>query len=385
MSNIIRIIGAGFSGAIIARQLSEAGYKIDLFDERGHVAGNCYSERDIDTNIMVHKYGPHIFHTNDLDAWEYVNKYSEFENYINHVKANVNGEIFSLPINLHTINQFFSKDFTPKEAEEYISLISEDIENPLNFEDQALKFVGKELYEAFFKEYTTKQWGVEPKELPASILKRLPLRFNYNDNYFNHIYQGIPKEGYTQLINSILDHENINLFLGVKINPQADSKKYLHTFYSGQLDAWFEYKHGRLPYRTLDFVEEKGQGDLQGAAVINYPSINKSYTRITEHKHFSPWEKHEGSILFKEYSRSCNENDIPYYPVRFSGKNTLLGKYIKEAKKLKNISFVGRLATFRYIDMDVTVSEALRAADVFLKKKKHLEKIPVFFEGTDNA
>ena len=210
----IAFVGAGFSCAVISRQLAEAGFKCHVYDKRDHIAGNCHTERCSETGVMVHKYGPHIFHTDDDQVWDYVNRFSHFEQYTNRVKAVVKDEVFSLPINLHTINQFFRLNLSPRQAKKYINDISrDDIKEPISFEDQALKFLGKDLYEAFFKGYTEKQWGVSPTEIPASILKRLPIRFNYDDNYFSHKFQGMPRGGYSSLVEAILDHENISVYL----------------------------------------------------------------------------------------------------------------------------------------------------------------------------
>ncbi|MFI3256591.1 MAG: UDP-galactopyranose mutase, partial [Psittacicella sp.] len=208
----VLIVGAGFSGATIARKLAEQGYLVDVIDQRDHIAGNCFTKRDDQTNIMEHIYGPHIFHTNNKEVWEFVNSHGEFFPYTNRVKSIARGEVFSLPINLHTINQFFKKTLKPNEARDLISsLADKTLVEPKNFEEQALSMVGKDLYKAFFKDYTEKQWGTKATELPASILKRLPLRFNYDDNYFFHKYQGMPKDGYTKIVESILDHEAIKV------------------------------------------------------------------------------------------------------------------------------------------------------------------------------
>ena len=213
----IAIVGAGFSGAVIARELAQAGYSVDVFDTRPHVAGNCHTERDSETGVMVHTYGPHIFHTSNEKVWSYVRQFDEFMPFINRVKAITNGKVFSLPINLLTINQFFGKTFSPTEAAAFMAEIGDaSITDPQTFEDQALRFVGKELYEAFFKGYTMKQWGLHPSELPASILKRLPVRFNYDDNYYASTYQGIPKHGYTYIVEQILNHPKIHLYLKTK-------------------------------------------------------------------------------------------------------------------------------------------------------------------------
>lgn len=375
----LAIVGAGFTGSVIANELAKAGYIIDVFESRNHVGGNCYTERDEWSGIMIHKYGPHIFHTDDLEIWEYVNNLTEFMPFINRVKTTSNNKVYSLPINLHTINQFFNKSLNPVEARLFIqSLGDSKIKDPKSFEEQALKFIGKDLYNAFFKWYTVKQWGVSPTELPASILKRLPVRFNYDDNYFNHKYQGMPKNGYTPIFEKLLKHENITLHLN-KPFSQKKISKYYHIFYTGPIDAWYNYKLGKLGYRTLDFIEEKHEGDFQGCAVMNYGDESVPYTRISEHKFFSPWEKNDKTVIFKEYSRSCTVKDIPYYPIRLVNEKELLKKYINKANKEKNVSFLGRLGTYRYLDMDVTIREALDASNKSIEILKNHKKMPSFF------
>ena len=377
-SKNILIVGAGFSGAVIARQLAEQGHRIRIIDQRDHIGGNSYDARDPQTDVMVHVYGPHIFHTDNETVWNYVTQHAEMMPYVNRVKATVNGQVFSLPINLHTINQFFAKTCSPDEARALIAEKGDSsILEPKTFEEQALRFIGKELYEAFFKGYTIKQWGMEPSQLPASILKRLPVRFNYDDNYFNHRFQGMPKLGYTKMIESIANHENITIELQQSFNAE-EREKYDHVFYSGPLDAFYSYQYGRLGYRTLDFEKFTWQGDYQGCAVMNYCSLDVPYTRITEHKYFSPWETHEGSVCYKEYSRECGEKDIPYYPIRQMGEMALLDKYLSLAESEKNITFVGRLGTYRYLDMDVTIAEALNTAEKYLSSLDNHEAMPVF-------
>lgn len=374
----IGIVGAGFTGAVIANQLAQAGYSVTVFESRDHLAGNSYSARDPETNVMVHTYGPHIFHTDNERVWQFIQKFGEFMPYTNRVKAVSSGRVFTLPINLLTINQFFNKTFSPAEAEKFISEIADvSIENPQTFEEQAMRFIGKELYEAFFKGYTIKQWGLHPSQLPASILKRLPVRFNYDDNYFNHKYQGMPKDGYNSLFEAMFDHPLIEVKLNTYFSKEAVSD-FEHVFYSGPIDAWFGYKEGRLPYRTLDFEVFRGHGDIQGTAVLNYCDQSVPYTRITEHKHFAPWEKHSQSICYREFSRSCGENDIPYYPIRQMEEKALLQKYVDMAKNESKVTFSGRLATYRYLDMDVTIKEALDVVDTFLMKEKVNEPMPSF-------
>lgn len=377
-SKRILIVGAGFSGAIIGRQLAEKGHLIQIIDSRDHIAGNCYDARDAKTDVMVHTYGPHIFHTDNEQVWDFVNQYSTMMPYVNRVKATVNGQVFSLPINLHTINQFFGKTCSPTEAKALIAEKGDtSIADPQSFEEQALRFVGKDLYEAFFKGYTIKQWGMSPAQLPASILKRLPIRFNYDDNYFNHKFQGMPKDGYTKMVEGILDHPNISVSLGTNFQEE-ERGNYDHVFYSGPLDAFYGFQFGRLGYRTLDFEKFSVEGDYQGCAVMNYCEQSVPYTRITEHKYFSPWEQHEGSVCYKEYSRACGENDIPYYPIRQVGEMSLLEKYVDLAEKEQNITFIGRLGTYRYLDMDVTISEALKTAELYLASLEQTNAMPVF-------
>jgi len=371
------IIGAGFTGAVLGRELANAGHKVTIFEARNHVAGNCHSERDRKTNILLHKYGPHIFHTDDDEVWRYINNFGEFMPFINRVKTTSEGAVFSLPINLHTINQYFNKTLNPSSAKKFISSLSDkSIEDPKSFEDQALKFVGKDLYEAFFRGYTVKQWGMSPSKLPASILKRLPVRFSYDDNYFNHKYQGMPKSGYTAIVEAILLHENITLKLNT-VYDQQDAGSYDHCFYTGPLDSFFNYDEGRLGYRTLDFVREDHDGDYQGCAVMNYGDIDVPYTRISEHKHFSPWENNDKTVIFKEYSRECKDGDIPYYPIRLVAEKQMLMVYIRKANSLKGVSFLGRLGTYRYLDMDVTIREALDAANIVLSSE--VNDLPSFF------
>ena len=374
----VLMVGAGLSGAVIGRHLAEAGHQITIVDARNHVAGNCHTERDDATGVMVHVYGPHIFHTDDAEVWEYVNQYARFMPYKNRVKATSGGAVYSLPINLHTINQFYDKTMRPDEAKAFIENIGDaSITDPQTFEEQALRFVGPDLYEAFFKGYTQKQWGCSPTELPASILKRLPVRFNYDDNYFFHQFQGMPEHGYTAMVEAILDHANINVHLSTRFT-RDQAAAYDHVFYSGPLDGYFDYELGRLGYRTLDFEQFSYDGDYQGCAVMNYGEVDVPYTRITEHKHFSPWESHEGSVCYREFSRACESEDIPYYPIRQVKEKALLAEYVARANQESGVTFVGRLGTYRYLDMDVTIREALDTARGCLAAWAEGQDQPVF-------
>jgi UDP-galactopyranose mutase len=369
------IVGAGFSGAVVARELAEAGIASWVVDGRSHVAGNAHTERR-DNGVMVHVYGPHIFHTAHENVWNYINKYGVMETYNHRVKATSGGRVYSLPVNLHTINQFFGTTLSPAEAAAFIAERADSsIDTPVSFEDQALKFVGRDLYEAFFKGYTQKQWGVSPTELPASILARLPVRFSYEDSYFNHPYQAIPRDGYTPIIEAMLDHPLIEVTLNKTVTREELSSAE-HVFWSGPIDEYFGGKFGKLGYRTLDFVETEDTGDFQGCPVMNYCDVDVPYTRITEHKHFAPWESHEGTTLYTEYSRLAAEGDIPYYPIRQVKEKEQLLQYVEAARAATGVTFMGRLGTYRYLDMDVTIKEALDVAEAFLSARRENRPIP---------
>ena len=374
------IVGAGFSGAVVARELAEAGHLADVFDTRDHVAGNCHTARH-ETGVMVHTYGPHIFHTQHEHVWQYINRFGEMMPYRHKVKAISQDTMYSLPVNLKTINQFFDQDFDAQQAEDFIqSKADTTITNPVSFEDQGLRFVGRELYDAFFAGYTAKQWGVDPKELPASILARLPVRFNDDDSYFNHPYQAIPKDGYTPIVTAILNHPSIKVHLSTRFDPSSHSEfgEFDHVVWTGPIDAFFNFEFGRLGYRTLDFVPEISDGDYQGHPVVNYCDVDVPYTRITEHKHFAPWEDHARTVVYREFSRICGETDTPYYPIRLVKEKEQLLNYVQRARGAKGVTFIGRLATYRYLDMDVTIHEALLASKAMLECLAKQQPMPSF-------
>lgn len=380
MSKKYLIVGAGFSGCVLANKLAQqVQCTIDIWDEREHIAGNCHTQRDAQTNIMVHQYGPHIFNTDKKHIWEYVNTFDEFKPYVHRVKAKTDSGTFSMPINLHTINQFFNKNFTPNEAETFVQNLGEkSITNPQNFEEQALAFIGKDLYQAFFYGYTKKQWGCEPKALPASILKRLPVRFNYDDNYHNNLYTGIPVNGYTAVMQAMINHANIQVSLNKKYTPLVDDAGYDHVFFTGPLDAFFNYQYGRLGYRTVTFEKHYAEGDYQGATQINYCNEAVPYTRIAEHKHFTPWEQHDKTVYFIEYSKETTPADMPYYPKRLAADKALLMQYRALAEQQNKASFLGRLATYRYMDMHHVIGEALDFADACTKAVAANSPFPIF-------
>lgn len=369
----ILIIGSGFTGAVIAERLalSDKIRKITVLDERNHIGGNSYTERDSQTGIMIHKYGPHIFNTSNLKIWNYINQFDEFYPYRHQVKASYKNSIYSLPINLHTINQFFNKSFSPNEAEAFIKTKSLYFEDPKNFEEQALKYVGIDLYKAFFYGYTKKQWGCEPKEIPATVLKRLPLRFDYNDSYYTSRYVGIPINGYTFIIQKMLSNKKITTILDTKFTKASDiQRNYDHIFYTGPIDFFFDYKFGRLGYRTVTFEEGRISGNYQGLSQMNYPDETVPFTRITEHKYFTPEEVFDQSIYFKEFSKETSENDIPYYPKRLSSDLEKLKLYQNEALKFKKITFIGRLAKYKYMDMHHVIEDAINSSTEFIENLK---------------
>lgn len=374
------IIGAGFSGTVLANQLvKNTACTVDIWDERAHIGGNCHTERDTETGIMVHKYGPHIFNTDKKEIWDFVNSLGEFKPYVHRVKAMSKGKVYSLPVNLHTINQLFGKSFTPAEAKAFLERLADtSITDPKNFEEQALRFIGRELYYAFFYGYTKKQWGCEPAELPASILKRIPVRFNYDDNYHNNIFTGIPVDGYSAIIQKLVEHANIRVTLNKKFVPGMNLSPYDHVFYTGPIDAWFDFKYGRLGYRTVTFETLYADGDYQGTAQMNYCDENVPYTRITEHKHFTNWEQYDKTIYFKEFSKETEPADIPYYPKRLLHDKDLLLQYRKDAESLQRVSFLGRLATYRYMDMHHVIGEALDFYKSYIYAVNNGKTPPVF-------
>jgi UDP-galactopyranose mutase len=377
MPSSIKIVGAGLAGATIAQQLaSRGGFDIEVYDSRPHVGGNVHTERDASTGVMVHKYGPHIFHTNNTQVWNYVNRFAEFIPYIQRTKAKSDGEVFSFPINLHTINQVYRTNMSPNEAREFIGRratsfrIVQDLDD---FETRASNLVGPELYAMFLREYTRKQWGRAPSELPASILKRLPMRWDYNDNAYDHTHQGIPVYGYTHMVENMLDHPRIKVKLDYPITRHdfRYSNSDTFVFYSGAIDEWFDYSRGPLPYRTLDFetIIDLSTTDYQGCSVINSCDQSTPWTRSTEHRHFTPWEtSHTGTVVTREFSRECDaeRGDIRYYPVHLSSENQKLSAYSEMARRETGVAFVGRLGTYQYLDMDKTVGLSIERAHRFL-------------------
>jgi UDP-galactopyranose mutase len=320
-------------------------------------------------DIMVHKYGPHIFHTDNERIWKWFSQFAVMMPHIQRTKGLRDGSVYSLPINLHTINQFFGTIMAPREARMFIRERCAHISNPKNFEEQALATIGPDLYHAFMCDYTKKQWGLDPVELPASILKRLPMRFDYNDNAFFHKFQGIPRDGYTDAVWKMLDLPTINVHLGQKVNRRT-LRGYDHIFWSGPIDEFFEGSRGWLPYRTLDLEVLHAAEDAQGCSVMNNCDGITPWTRSTEHKHFTPWETHADTVVTREYPRQWEPGDIHYYPIRFAKDKDQLAEYQALAHDESSyLTFVGRLGTYEYLDMDVTIGRSLDVARSFLRRR----------------
>lgn len=366
MSRIL-VVGAGLSGAAVARRLAEAGHVCLVIDERDHVAGNCHTSLDEETGIMVHRYGPHIFHTDNDDVWDFVQRFADWAPYRHAVYSTVKGKVFNLPVNLLTINQFFGTALGPAEARAFVAGLAAPIPAPANFRDQGLSLVGEALYEAFFHHYTTKQWGTEDYNLPASILRRLPLRFSYDSNYFHHQRQAMPRDGYTALTERMLAHPLIEVRLDTPWEHLAES--FDHTFFTGPLDRYFDYRLGRLGYRSLRFEEMRVQGDALGCPVMNFPDADVPWTRMTEHRHLSPWRKplNDTTIVWREYSEATEPGKSPYYPLHLADDQRLLRDYVGLANAEPSVTFLGRLGCYAYIDMDAAIGRALETARVAIQ------------------
>lgn len=365
------VVGCGFWGSVIAERIASVlNEKVVVIDKRNHIGGNSYSAIDEETGIECHLYGTHIFHTKSDRVWKYINNFTEFTNYQHKVLTQYCDRVYSMPINLGTINSYYNINLKPHEVADFIEdeRKRSGISNPRNLEEKAISFIGKPLYEAFIKGYTIKQWETDPKELPESIINRLPVRYNYNANYFNDPHQGLPKDGYFKLFENLLNNRNIM----VKYNTDYyDIKNFIPNdamiIFSGAVDRFFDYKHGRLSWRTLSFEKElHGIEDYQGTAVMNYANIEIPYTRIHEFKHLHPERncfKNTKTVIYKEYSRMADAKDDPYYPINTAENNKIYAKYKSEINKLKNVIIGGRLGSYRYWDMDNAIEDALVTFD----------------------
>lgn len=360
------IVGAGLYGSVFARLATDAGKKCLVIDKRDHVAGNIYTERVLDIN--VHRYGAHIFHTCNKAVWDFVNSYAEFNRYTNSPIANFNGEIYSMPFNMYTFNKMWGV-VTPDEAKKKIDeqIAESKIENPQNLEEQAISLVGRDIYEKLVKGYTEKQWGRKATDLPGFIIKRLPVRFNYDNNYFNDIYQGIPVGGYTPMVEKIL--EGVPVMTGVDFfeNKEELCASCSKIIFTGMIDEYYDYCFGELDYRSLEFKTEvmPDVSNYQGNAVVNYTDAQTPYTRIIEHKHFE-FGKGEGTVVTREYPRNWNKGDEPYYPMNDEKNNKLFVQYSNLAQTDEKVFFGGRLGKYKYYDMDDVIEDAMKDASILL-------------------
>ena len=369
------VVGAGFYGCVIAERIANVLKKnVLILDKRNHIGGNCYSEVDPTTNIEYHKYGTHIFHTSNRRVWNYISDFTKFNGYRHQVLSKYNNKIYQMPINLETINDYFKKSINPKEAEAFIKKKTKKFQKTeyKNFEDKAKSQIGEDLYNAFIRDYTIKQWGKNPKDLPSNIFNRLPLRFNYNEDYFKNCnWQGIPYEGYTKIFENLINNKRISF------EPSNDygifnaiEPKYL-TIYTGPLDKLFNYKYGKLAWRSLKFKKKiVKQPDFQGTSVINYPQLKYKFTRIHEPKHLHLERENLSnlSLIIEEYP-IINDND-PYYPINDNINRSTHRLYKRHASKLQKFIVGGRLADYAYYDMDMTISAALTKFDYILRNFK---------------
>ena len=363
------IVGAGLTGAVIARQLSDAGKRCLVIDRRDHIAGNCYTKEV--NGINVHVYGAHIFHTSDKEVWAYVNRFAEFNNYVNSPVAKFHDELYNLPFNMNTFSKMWGIS-TPAQAraiiDEQKAQAALDGE-PKNLEEQAMSLVGRDIFTKLIKEYTEKQWGRSCKELPASIIRRLPVRFTYDNNYFNDRFQGIPMGGYTKMVAAMLDGIEVRTQVDYRELAAADIDEWGHVVYTGPVDEYFDFELGQLEWRTVRFETEllEGEPNWQGNAVVNYTSHDVPFTRIIEHKHFEFGRDADGNelpdtVISREYSSAWKPGDEPYYPVNDDKNNALYARYKELASSQEGVTFAGRLGVYKYYDMAPCIKAALELA-----------------------
>lgn len=369
------VVGSGLFGLTIAEQAAtELGLKVALLDRRSHIGGNAYSEKEKQTGIEVHRYGAHLFHTSNERVWEYVNRFTEFTNYVHRVYTRHNGIVYPMPINLGTINQFFNAAYSPAEAKALIAEQAGELAgtDPQNLNDKGISLIGRPLYEAFIKHYTAKQWQTPPEELPASIISRLPVRYNYDNRYFNDKYEGLPVDGYAAWLERMAAHPNIEVHLNTDffepghLYSRENVLGQIPVVYTGPVDRYFDYAEGDLSWRTIDLEEEVLPiEDFQGCSVMNYPDADVPFTRIHEFRHFHPERDYtkDATVIMREYSRFANKGDEPYYPVNTSVDREKLLAYRDLAKGENNVLFGGRLGTYKYLDMHMAIGAALSMFD----------------------
>ncbi|TGO04092.1 UDP-galactopyranose mutase [Serinibacter arcticus] len=382
------VVGSGFYGLTVAERLAtERGLKVLIIDRRSHIGGNAYSANEPETGIEVHQYGAHLFHTSNERVWEYVNRFTAFTSYVHRVYTSHKGEVYPMPINLGTINQFFRSAHGPDAARALIKEQAAELggKTPENLDEQGVNLIGRPLYEAFIREYTAKQWQTDPRELPASIISRLPVRYTYDNRYFNDTHEGLPVDGYTAWLERMADHPNITVQLDTDffdtsqpINKAAVVGQ-VPVLYTGAVDRYFDYAEGELSWRTLDFEQEVLQvGDFQGTPVMNYPDADIPYTRIHEFRHFHPEREYptDKTVIMREFSRFAERSDEPYYPVNTAADRERLLTYRGLTEGEPNVFFGGRLGTYQYLDMHMAIGAALSLVD---------NKLSPLFSGTKDV
>ncbi|WP_270238608.1 UDP-galactopyranose mutase [Kocuria marina] len=375
MNTDLVVVGSGLFGLTVAeRAAREMGLKVTMIDRRSHLGGNAYSENEERTGIEVHRYGAHLFHTSNERVWEYVNRFTAFTNYVHRVYTRHKGEVFPMPINLGTINQFFRAAYSPGEARDLIREQAGELAgtDPQNLNDKGIQLIGRPLYEAFIKHYTGKQWQTDPKDLPASIISRLPVRYTYDNRYFNDTHEGLPVDGYTAWLERMADHPNIDVRLDTDFfdDSQEFSKSkvvgQVPVVYTGPVDRYFDYAQGDLSWRTIDLEEEVLDiEDFQGTSVMNYPDEDVPFTRIHEFRHFHPERDYtkDATVIMREFSRFAEKGDEPYYPVNTQADREKLLAYRDLAKEESSVLFGGRLGTYKYLDMHMAIGSALSMVD----------------------
>jgi UDP-galactopyranose mutase len=372
----IIIVGSGLFGLTIAEQIAtKLNLEVLIVEKRDHIGGNAWSEIHPESGIEVHKYGSHLFHTSHEEVWKYVNQFTQFNSYQHHVWTKHKNEVFSLPINLATMSQFYQQFLNPEEAFEKIAneVKAVDTNGDSNFESLAMATIGKPLYEAFIKGYTQKQWQVEPSSLPGEIFSRLPIRYNFNNRYFSDKYEGLPLHGYHNFLPKIIDNNLIKIETSTDYFANRDRFESADlTIYTGAIDKYFDYRHGLLGWRTLDFeIDYLKVEDFQGTSVMNYADLEVPFTRIHEFQHLHPEriKKESGTVIMREFSRKSGVDDEPYYPINSLQDRSSLLKYREDALKLPNVIFGGRLGTYKYLDMHMAIASALQVFDTQIKAR----------------
>lgn len=363
------VVGSGFFGLTVAERAATAGYRVVILESRDHLGGNAHSYTDPETGVEVHRYGSHLFHTSNTQVWEYVNRFTTFNDYRHHVQITHKGRVYPMPINLGTMCAFFKRSLSPEQAKQLIAEHVSDcaIDNPSNLEEKALALIGRPLYEAFIKGYTAKQWETDPTQLPAEVITRLPVRYTFNSRYFSDTWEGLPIEGYARWLAAMADQPNIRVLLKTDFfDVRHLVPGHMLVVYTGPLDRYFEYRYGELGWRTLDLeLAVKDVGDFQGTSVMNYADLDIPYTRIHEFRHLHPERDYqmERTVVMYEYSRVAQRKDDPFYPTNSSADRFRLARYREAATTEPNVVFGGRLGSYQYLDMHMAIASALTTFD----------------------